>query len=93
MVCRPAAYFSGCHGTVNKAPPPLCAGVVNFSPSTHTVTVVMVSREKANSRMCVEWDMRLVGSLEGTMKWASFGFVTSTSGHWSRRTSVNEKRS
>ena len=77
-----------------KAPPPaLCAGVVNLSPSTHTVTVVMVSGENAKSRMRVEWIMRLVGSLEGTIKWASFGFVMSTRGHWSSRVSVNEKRS
>ena len=68
MVCRPAAYFSGCHGTVYKAPLPLCIGVVNLSPSTHTVTVVMVSGENAKSRTCVEWTMRLEGSLDGTIK-------------------------
>ena len=93
MVCRPVAYFCGCHGTVYKAPPPLCIGVVSLSPSTHTVTVVMVSGENAKNRMCVEWSMRLVGSLDGTRKWASFGFVMSTRGHWSSRVSVNERRS
>ena len=37
--------------------------------------------------------MRPLGSLEDTVKCASFGFVMSTRGHWLSRVSVKEKRS
>ena len=48
MVCRPAEYFSGCHGDTYSGPPPTGVALGRGCSSTHTSTDVIKLGENAS---------------------------------------------
>lgn len=48
MVCKPAEYFSGCHGDTYRGPPPTGVALGRGCSSTHTRTDVIKLGENAS---------------------------------------------